>query len=54
MQIEETHPNGAKIKVSGWRAHKVVEAWRASQEPKDEKQEPVVGFMPNDSKLRTN
>lgn len=48
MQIEETHANGAKIKVSGWRAHKVVEAWRASQEPVEDEQKPPVGFAPNE------
>jgi heme-degrading monooxygenase HmoA len=47
LRIEETHSNGSKIVVSGWRARRIVEAWRASQEPRaedpDKEQPKVVG-----------
>jgi hypothetical protein len=43
MRIEETHANGAKIVVTGWRARRIVEGWRAAQNPKKaEPEEPKV------------
>lgn len=54
MRISETHKNGARIEVSGWRAHKVIEAWRKTQdalesddEPEGEKEPKVKGMHGN-------